>query len=66
MKFFQYQDVPLCLGVRGKSPEYVFAENASISVTQPLQVVRNLDDNILKICDFGFARDIKKTICISY
>ena len=47
MKFFQYEDVPLFLGVSGKSGEYIFADQASISVSQELNPVRYLDDNII-------------------
>lgn len=51
MKFFQYEDVPLFLGVNGKKGEYIFASDASISVSQPLQVVRNLNDNVISFTD---------------
>lgn len=51
MKFFQYQDIPLYLGVSGHAGQYIFASDASISVSHPLQVVRNLNDNVASFID---------------
>jgi len=51
MKFFTYEDVPLFLGVSGKSGEYIFAEQASINVSQSLKEVRYSDDNIIRFTD---------------
>jgi len=53
MKFLPYEDVPLFLAVEGQPGEYIFAENATLSVNQPLAAARQLDDNILNICSYG-------------
>lgn len=55
MKFLPYEDVPLYIAVDGKDGEYVFAESASISVDQQVEPVRYIDDNKLRICQFGFG-----------
>lgn len=52
MKFLPYEDVPLVLHKDGKV-ELVFAESASLSVSQPLETNRQIDDNILQICSYG-------------
>ena len=54
MNFLPYEDVPLFLGSEdGAESEYIFAESASLSVTQPLKAVRYVDDNVLQICAFN-------------
>tara|TARA_Y100000361_G_scaffold65879_1_gene57865 strand:- start:19813 stop:20979 length:1167 start_codon:yes stop_codon:yes gene_type:complete len=58
MKFAPYEDVPLFLSVNGGSGEYIFAESASISVDQPLKASRQLDDNVIQICQFGLGEDM--------
>lgn len=55
MKFLPYEDVPLYLAVNGQEGEYIFAEQASLSVNQPLDLSRQLDDNIIQICEYGFG-----------
>jgi len=51
MKFIPYEDVPIAF-VREGSEEYVFAESATLSVSQPLEINRQLDDNIIQICSY--------------
>jgi hypothetical protein len=48
MKFFTYEDVPLFLGVSGHSGQYIFAEQANISVNQNSVVKRYLNDNVIR------------------
>lgn len=55
MKFLPYEDVPLYLAVNGQEGEYIFAEQASLSVNQPLNASRQLDDNIIQVCEYGFG-----------
>lgn len=52
MSFVPYYDVPIFLSANGQS-EYIFAENAGLSVSQPFEVARQLDDNIIQICAYG-------------
>lgn len=52
MKFLPYEDVPLVLYKDGKT-ELVFAESASLSVSQPLETNKQLDENLLQICAYG-------------
>ena len=61
MKFLPYEDVPLYLAVNGKDGEYIFAENATLSVNQPLSISRQIDDNILQICEYGVGEDMDYT-----
>jgi hypothetical protein len=51
MKFFTYEDVPLFLGVSGRSGEYIFAEQASINVQQSLKPTRYSDDTRIRFTD---------------
>tara|TARA_A200000159_G_C7319463_1_gene338178 strand:- start:707 stop:1873 length:1167 start_codon:yes stop_codon:yes gene_type:complete len=55
MKFLPYEDVPLYLGVNGQEGEYIFAESVNLEVNQPLEVSRQVDDNLFQICNFGFG-----------
>lgn len=55
MKFLPYEDVPLYIAVSGQAGEYIFAESASISVDQQIEPVRYIDDNKVRICQFGFG-----------
>ena len=48
MKFFTYEDVPLFLGVSGHSGQYIFAEQANISVNQNSVAARYLNDNVIR------------------
>jgi hypothetical protein len=59
MKFLPYEDVPLYLSVNGGEGEYIFAESASLSVSQPLEVTRQTDDNLIQICEFGFGQNMQ-------
>lgn len=59
MKFLPYEDVPLYLSVNGGEGEYIFAESASLSVNQPLEVTRQTDDNLIQICEFGFGQNMQ-------
>lgn len=52
MKFLPYEDVPLAL-VRDNNIEYIFAESATLSVSQPLSASRQLDDNLIQIHSSG-------------
>ena len=52
MNFLPYEDVPLALD-NGNGTEYIFAESATLSVNQPLEVNRQLDDNVIQICAYG-------------
>ena len=52
MKFLPYEDVPLYLGVSGHSGEYIFAESAQLEIKQQLSVNRQIDDNLIQICQF--------------
>lgn len=61
MKFLPYEDVPLYLAINGQDGEYVFAENATISVEQPLSISRQMDDNILQICEYGLGENMTYT-----
>lgn len=58
MKFLPYEDVPLVLYKDGKT-ELVFAESASISVAQPLAANKQLDENLLQICEYGIGSNIE-------
>jgi hypothetical protein len=53
MSFLPYEDVPLYLARNGSLGQYIFSENASISVNQPLTTKRQLDDNKIRICAEG-------------
>lgn len=53
MKFKPYEKVPLYIATEGHVGEYIFADSASFSVSQDINVSRQLDDNILQICAFG-------------
>jgi hypothetical protein len=53
MKFLTYEDVPLYLAVSGKGGEHVYAESASLSIEHNTAVTRQIEDNILRICEFG-------------
>lgn len=59
MKFLPYEDVPLYLAVNGKDGEYIFAESASLSVNQPLSTVRQIDDNVFQICEYGLGQTME-------
>lgn len=52
MKFLPYEDVPLRLS-DGNQSQYIFAENASLSINQPTETVRQINDNMLSICSFN-------------
>ena len=53
MKFLPYEDVPLYLAVSGQGGEHVYAESASLSIEHNTAVTRQIEDNILRICEFG-------------
>jgi hypothetical protein len=59
MSFLPYEDVPLYLAVNGSAGEYIFAENASLNVNHPLGVARQREDNIIRICAFGFSSSLE-------
>ena len=61
MKFIPYEDVPLYIAPNGGDGEYIFAETASLSVSQPNKPVRNIEDNTLSICEFGLGVDMSYT-----
>lgn len=61
MKFLPYEDVPLYIAEDGSDGEYIFAESASISVSQPNKPVRQLQDNTLSICEFGVGSSMSYT-----
>ena len=42
--FFRYEDVPLLMASEGQDPVLVFASNASLSVSQPLEAKKFVDD----------------------
>ena len=52
MKFLSYEDVPLVIG-NSKESNFIFASNASLSVSQPVVPKRYVDDNKIRICHFG-------------
>ena len=52
MKFIAYEDVPLAIG-NSKESNFIFASNASLSVSQDLVPKRYVDDNKIRICTFG-------------
>lgn len=58
MSFLPFEDVPLYLGVHGHSGHFIFAESASLSVSQPLSVSRQIDDNILQIASYGLGTNM--------
>ena len=49
MKFIPYEDVPIRLS-NGSQTEYLLAESANLSVNQPTETVRQLNDNLIQIC----------------
>jgi hypothetical protein len=53
MPFIPFEDVPLYLGVNGHEGQFIFAESASISVSQPMSISRQVDDNIIQITSYG-------------
>jgi len=57
MKFLMYEDVPLFLGpaskVDGNEGDFIFAADASISISQPSVPRRSIDDNKIRICQFN-------------
>lgn len=55
MSFIPYEDVPLYLARNGSVGQYIFAEQASISVNQPLTTKRQLDDNKIRISSEGIG-----------
>jgi hypothetical protein len=59
MKFLPYEDVPLYLSVNGQDGEYIFAEQANLSVSHDLAVSRQLDDNIIQICEYGVGSSMQ-------
>jgi len=61
MKFLPYEDVPLYLAMNGKEGEYIFAESATLSVNQPLSISRQIDDNIIQICEYGLGENMTYT-----
>ena len=42
--FYRYEDVPLLLAAEGQAPVMVFANNASISASQPLEAKKFIED----------------------
>jgi hypothetical protein len=58
MSFLPYEDVPLYLSVNGSVGEYIFAENASLSVNHPIAISRQREDNVIRICAFGFSSSL--------
>jgi hypothetical protein len=58
MSFLPYEDVPLYLSVNGQAGEYIFAENASINVNHPFDIHRQMEDNVVRICAFGFSNGL--------
>lgn len=61
MKFLPYEDVPLYIAPHGQNGEYIFAETASLSVTQPNKPIRSIEDNNLSICEFGLGTSMNYT-----
>lgn len=55
MNFLPYEDVPLYLAVSGYSGEHIFAESAQISLSHNLTPVRQADDQIFQICEYGLG-----------
>lgn len=54
-----YDDVPLYLSVEGSNTgEYIFADSASLTLSQTIKASRQLDDNILQICAYGDGSDM--------
>jgi len=53
MNFIPYENVPLHLAIDGQNGDFIFAESASISVSQPLSETRQVDDNIFQICAYS-------------
>jgi len=58
MKFLAYEDVPLFLGPISKTGAsndgaFIFASNASLSVSQSIVPKRYVDDNKIRICQFN-------------
>jgi len=53
MKFLPYEDVPLYLAVSGQEGEHIFAESATLSIEHSTAPTRHIEDNILRICEFG-------------
>jgi len=49
MKFIPYEDVPIRLS-NGSQQEFLFAESANLSVQQPTETARQLNDNLIQIC----------------
>jgi hypothetical protein len=43
--FFRYEDVPLLLASEGQQPSFVFATQASLSVSQPIDAKKFADDH---------------------
>ena len=45
--FLRYEDVPLVLASEGELPTMIFASNATLSVTQPIEAKRFVDDYVI-------------------
>ena len=43
--FFRYEDVPLLMASEGQSPVLVFADNATLSASQPIDATKFVDDH---------------------
>jgi len=68
MSFLPFEDVPLYLSCKDNSGEFIFAESASISVSQPINSFRQADDNIFPILCFGegSSEDIGNNVITIY
>lgn len=68
MSFLPFEDVPLYLSCKDNSGEFIFAESASISVSQPVNSFRQADDNIFPILCFGegSSEDIGNNVITIY
>jgi hypothetical protein len=52
MRFEPYENVPLYISTPEGIGEFIFAEEASIAVSQPLSVTRQVDDNLFQIVSY--------------
>ena len=61
MSFLPYENVPLYLSPVGGSGEYIFAESASISVSQSYSDNKQMDDTLFPICAYGDGSNMSYT-----
>lgn len=59
MKFLPYEDVPLFLAINGKEGEHIFAESVTLSIDNNLSPNRQIDDNLIQICEFGSGSNMQ-------